>query len=132
MSEKKNLDTLMAVLTGFNNNDITAAAEGTHPDVTYIIRGRSIVSGTHRGREAFADVIRRVKELTNGTMSAKPEVVLAQGDEIMMYMHVTGRRSDGRTYDNYQAYLYRFRDGKLFEGQTIPVDQHAFEEFLVD
>ena len=70
--------------------------------------------------------------MTDGTIAGQPEVVLAEGDNIMMYAHVTGSRPDGRRYDNDQAYLYRFRDGKLIEGQTIPVDQHAFEEFLAD
>jgi ketosteroid isomerase-like protein len=87
LSERENLDTLMAVLSAFNADDIVAASKGLHP---------------------------------------------AQGDAIMMYMHVRGSRPDGRTYDNEQAYLYRFKDGKLIEGQTIPVDQHAFEEFFTD
>lgn len=128
--EQQNIDTLMRVLDGFNRNDIDAAAEGLDPDVVYIVRGRASVSGTYRGAAAFASALRRVKELTNGTMTVRPEVVLAKGDEIMMYMRVTGSRPDGRKYDNYQAYLYRFRNGKVLEGQTIPVDQHAFEEFL--
>ena len=63
-------------------------------------------------------------------MAAKPEVVLADGENIMMYMHVTEARPDGRSYASHQAYFYRFRDGKLAEGQTIPVDQHAFENFF--
>ena len=130
MAEQENIDTLMRVLEGFNRNDIDAAAEGLDPHVTYIVRGRASVSGRYRGRDAMASVLRRIKELTRGTMAGKPEVILAKGDEIMMYMRVTGSRPDGRKYDNYQAYLYRFRNGKLLEGQTIPVDQHAFEEFL--
>jgi len=130
--ENENLKTLMAVLDAFNRNDIDAAASGVAEDVVYIIRGRSPVSGTFRGQQAFADVLRRIKQMTDGTMAGKPEVVLADGDNIMMYMHVTGTRPDGRRYDNDQAYLYRFRDGKLIEGQTIPVDQHAFEAFLAD
>ena len=132
MVENENLKTLMAVLDAFNRNDIDAAASGVAEDVVYIIRGRSPVSGTFRGQQAFADVLRRIKQMTDGTMAGKPEVVLADGDNIMMYMHVTGTRPDGRRYDNDQAYLYRFRDGKLIEGQTIPVDQHAFEAFLAD
>ena len=132
MDEKTNLKTLMAVLEGFNRNDIDAAASGVAEDVVYIIRGRATVSGIYRGRQQFADVLRRIKQMTDGTMAGKPEVVLADGDNIMMYMHVTGARPDGRRYDNDQAYLYRFREGKLIEGQTIPVDQHAFEEFLAD
>ena len=132
MGEKENLETLMAVLEGFNRNDMVAAVEGLDPNVTYIIRGRARVSGVYKGREAMAGALRRIKELTDGTMAGKPEVVLARRDEVMMYMRVTGRRPDGREYDNYQAYLYRFRKGKLFEGQTIPVDQYAFEEFFAD
>ena len=132
MDKKTNLKTLMAVLEGFNRNDIDAAASGVAEDVVYIIRGRARVSGIYRGRQQFADVLRRIKQMTDGTMAGKPEVVLADGDNIMMYMHVTGARPDGRRYDNDQAYLYRFREGKLIEGQTIPVDQHAFEEFLAD
>ena len=31
-------------------------------------------------------------------MAAKPEVVLADGENIMMYMHVTGARPDGSSY----------------------------------
>ena len=132
MVENKNLKRLMAVLDAFNRNDIDAAASGVADDVVYIIRGRATVSGIYRGRQQFADVLRRIKQMTDGTMAGKPEVVLVDGDNIMMYMHVTGTRPDGRRYDNDQAYLYRFREGKLIEGQTIPVDQHAFEEFLAD
>lgn len=132
MAENENLQTLMMVLDAFNRNDIDAVEHGVSEDVVYIIRGRAAVSGTYRGRREFADALRRIKQLTGGTMAGKPEVVLAEGDNIMMYMHVTGSRPDGRRYDNDQAYLYRFRDGKLIEGQTIPVDQHAFEEFLAE
>jgi len=130
--ENENLKRLMAVLDAFNRNDIDAAASGVADDVVYIIRGRATVSGIYRGRQQFAGVLRRIKQMTDGTMAGKPEVVLVDGDNIMMYMHVTGTRPDGRRYDNDQAYLYRFREGKLIEGQTIPVDQHAFEEFLAD
>lgn len=132
MAENENLTTLLTVLDGFNQNDIDAAASGLAENVVYIIRGRSPVSGIFRGRQAFADVLRRIKQMTDGTMAGKPEVVLAEGDNIMMYARVTGKRPDGRRYDNDQAYLYRFLNGKLIEGQTIPVDQHAFEEFLAD
>ena len=61
-----------------------------------------------------------------------PEVVLAEVENIMMYVRVMGSRPDGRFYDSHQAYLYRFRDGRLIEGQTIPVDQRAFAEFFAD
>ena len=132
MSDNSNIDKLITTLAAFNKNDIAAASEGLHPDITYIIRGRATVSGVYKGPESVATVLTRIKELTNGTLIGKPEVILAQGDEIMMYMLVSGTRPDGRSYENYQAYLYRFKDGKIIEGQTIPVDQYAFEQFFMD
>jgi ketosteroid isomerase-like protein len=132
MFENPNVITLMSVLDAFNRGDIDAVVDKVDPDVVYFVRGRSQVSGTYHGPHELADVLRRIKELTGGSMSGTPDVVLADGDNVMMYVHVTGARPDGRTYDNHQAYLYRFLDGKLIEGQTIPVDQHAFEEFLAD
>jgi ketosteroid isomerase-like protein len=130
MFENPNVITLMSVLDAFNRGDIDAVVDKVDPEVVYFVRGRSQVSGTYHGPHELAEVLRRIKELTGGTMSGTPDVVLADGDNVMMYVHATGARPDGRTYDNHQAYLYRFRDGKLIEGQTIPVDQHAFEEFL--
>ena len=132
MTPQQNIATLKAVLDAFNRNDLETMKENIDPDLTYIIRGRSRVSGTYRGPEGVIDALKRIKELTNGTMSGSPEVILAEGDEIMMYMRVTGKRPDGREYDNYQAYLYRIRNGKMVEGQTIPVDQYAFDKFFED
>lgn len=132
MSENPNVITLMSVLDAFNRGDIDAVVDNVASDVVYFVRGRSQVSGTYHGPQELADVLRRIKSLTGGTMTGTPDVVLADDDNIMMYVHATGTRPDGRAYDNYQAYLYRFRDGKLIEGQTIPVDQHAFDTFLAD
>ena len=132
MLSNPNVITLMAVLEAFNRGDIDAVIDKVDPEVVYYVRGQSQVSGTFRGPHELGDVLRRIKELTGGTMSGTPDVVLADSDNVMMYIHVTGARPDGRSYDSYQAYLYRFRDGQLIEGQTIPVDQHAFEAFLGD
>jgi ketosteroid isomerase-like protein len=132
MFDNPNVITLMAVLEAFNRGDIDAVVDKVDPEVVYHVRGNSQVSGTFHGPEELAGVLQRIKALTDGTMSGTPDVVLADENSVMMYLHVTGTRPDGRTYDNHQAYLYRFRNGKLIEGQTIPVDQHAFEAFVAD
>ncbi len=58
------------------------------------------------------------------------EIVLAADDNVLMYARFTGSRPDGRTSHSHQAYLYRLKDSRVLEGQTIPVDQQAFAEFL--
>jgi ketosteroid isomerase-like protein len=130
MSEQKNLETITRVLDAINRNDIDAAREAAHPDIRYIIRGNSAVGGTYRGIEAIARALRRLLELTAGTLATKPEMVMARGDDVMMYLKVSATRPDGRRYQSHNAYIYRFKDGKLIEGQTIPVDQDQFAAFL--
>ena len=132
MANNDSLKILNAFFEAFNRNDLDTASKFVTDDIVYTVRGRSALGGIYRGYEAFAGMMERIKRLTGGTMTVKPEVVLAGGESIMMYLHAAGQRPDGRRYDNYQAYLYRIRDGKLAEGQTIPVDQYAFDQFFAD
>ncbi len=130
MAKQDSINLVTAGLRAFNESDWAALDRLWAPDVTYIIRGEAPFSGTYHGREAMAAVLREIGELTDGTATATPEVMVAGEDVVMAYLHVTASRPDGRVYDNYQAYLYRLRDGQLIEGQTIPVDQRAFTEFF--
>lgn len=132
MVEQNNVQTLRAVLQAFNSNDIEAATKGLHPDVKYVIRGRSQVSGTFTGLKEMAKALQRVRDLTGDTMRAEPEVLLSGGDHAILYAHLAASRPDGRQFDSYEAVVFRFRDGKLLEGDSIPVDQYAFDEFFAD
>lgn len=130
MQGQENVELVRAGIAAFNANDMEGVKAKVAADVMYTIRGRASVSGVYHGVEDMAAALSRVKDLTGGTMVGTPEVVLANDEHVLMYMHVTGSRADGRTYDSHQAYRYRVRDGKIVEGETIPVDQHAFAEFM--
>ncbi len=127
-----NVDSLREILAAFNDNDLKRASHLAHPDFTYTIRGHGPFAGTFRGLEEVIGIMQRIKEATGNTMTVVPEVIVSSQNDVMAYMRVHGARPDGRTYDNHQAYLYRFADGLLREGQTIPVDQRAFDEFTSD
>lgn len=130
MTPEETIQRVRDAMAAFNRGDIAAMGEFVHPDFTYTIRGRASVSGVYQGWEAMATVLGRIMELTGGTMKATPEVVLADDEHVLMYQKVSGSRPDGRTYDSHQAYRYRLKDGLIIDGETIPVDQHAFAEFL--
>ncbi len=132
MVEQKNVQTLRAVLQAFNSNDMEALTKGLHPDVKYVIRGRSQVSGTFTGLEEMAKALQRVRDLTGDTMRVEPEVLLSGGDHVILYARLTASRPDGRQFDSYEAVVFRFRGGKLAEGDSIPADQYAFDEFYED
>jgi ketosteroid isomerase-like protein len=130
--EGRNLENLKKALIAINSNELDDLKEYIDEEVVYIIHGKSNVSGTYIGIDRLVEILTRIKAKTNGTMTAQPEVILTGGYEIMAYYKVTGTRPDGRKYNNYQAYLYKFKNGKLIEGQTIPVDQYAFDLFFED
>ena len=44
-------------------------------------------------------------------MMVKPEVILSGENEIMAYNMVSGSRSDGRNYENYQIKSYLLQHG---------------------
>ena len=117
-------------MAALSSGDLEGVGAIVHPGCTYTLRGRASISGTYRGSEAIAGVLRRILDMTNGTLTAVPEIVLADNDNVLMYMRVTASRPDGRAYDNYQAYRYRLKDGLVIDGETIPVDQEAFKEFF--
>lgn len=127
-----NVKTLRALLAAFNADELGEVSKLAHPDLTYTIRGDGPFAGTYHGIHDVVEVLQAIRTVTANTMTPQLEVVTTDHDHVMAYMRVTGSRPDGRKYDSHQAYLYRFADGLLLEGQTIPVDQKAFDGFTSD
>lgn len=130
MTPEETIQRVRAAMAALSQGDIEAGGALVHPGYTYTVCGRASISGTYHGWEAMAGMLRRILDMTNGTVTAVPEIVLADEDNVLMYMKVTASRPDGRTYDNYPAYRYRLKDGLIVDGETIPVDQEAFKEFF--
>lgn len=69
-----------------------------------------------------------MKELSGGTVTIKPLVTLADDEYVFVLARVTGRRGE-KVLDIEHCYLYRFSNGQLVEGRTMPVDLYEFDEF---
>lgn len=130
MTPEESIQRVRQAMAALNQGDVGAMGEFVHPDFSYTIRGRASISGTYQGWDAMAGVLKQILDRTDGTLTTAPEIVLADDSNVLMYMKVSGSRPDGRTYDNYQMYRYRLKDGLVIEGETVPVDQHAFAEFM--
>ena len=130
MTPEETIQQVRNAMAALSSGDVEAAGALAHPGYTYTVRGRASISGTYHGWEAMAGMLRRILDMTNGALTAVPEIILADDDNVLMYMRITASRPDGRAYDNYQAYRYRLKDGLVIEGETIPVDQEEFKEFF--
>ena len=116
-------------IKAFKENDLATAREIFADGFIYRVPGKSPIAGEHRGIEAFGELLRRVKELSEGTVEFEPSLVLTNATSVVMYGRSTAKRG-GKSLDLEQVYLYHFDDnGKVIEGRTIPTDLYAFDEF---
>jgi ketosteroid isomerase-like protein len=116
-------------LQAFNDNKLDTAKKAFSKDIVYQFPGRSPLAGEYRGIEQFFRVLHLMKDMTAGTLTIKPKIIMANDEGVMVYAHATAQRK-GKTLDIDQVNLYRFNeDGIIFEGRIIPVDLYAFDEF---
>jgi uncharacterized protein len=120
--------TYLHAIEAFNRDDLDAVAAFVQPDVTYRIPGRSAVAGEFRGIDGFADALRRLRELSDGTLTLAPVAVLADDANLVARARLTAERN-GRRLDTENCYAFRFRDGKLADGQVFLSDPEQVEAF---
>ena len=124
-----NITIYTRALRTFNKNDLNAGREFFSENVVYRFPGRSPIAGEYRGIEQFFKVLQLLKDMTGGTLTIEPKIVLANDQAVMVYTHTTAQR-EGKTLDTDQVNLYRFNEErKIFEGRIIPFDLYAFDEF---
>ena len=128
VTEHPNLVAYKRMIAAFNANDLSAVEALVHPDLEYTIPGRSSIACHTRGVTAHLQALRRAKELTQGTLRLQPHAVTADGDYLLVWGRITAER-DGKRLDSDHCVMYRFGEGKIVEGRTIPIDLYAFDEF---
>lgn len=87
--------------------------------------------GTHRGKSAVLDLIKRQIPLVLRTFSFVPDAVLIDGDRIaMLHRQSAKRATDGRVISYRVANFMRFRDGKVVENLSLLDTFDAVEQVL--
>ena len=123
-----NVTLLMRIWEAFNKNDLEAVSRMVSENIVYRISGRGPLSGIYKGRLLFMKALEKAKELSGGTIAVKPLFTLAGDHYVFVFARATGRRSE-KVLDIEHCYLYRFSNGQLVEGRTMPVDLYEFDEF---
>jgi ketosteroid isomerase-like protein len=72
-----NVTTYLQAIDAFNRDDLAAVHDHVRSDVVYRIPGRSPVAGEFRGIDGFAEILRRLRERSGGTIALEPLTVLA-------------------------------------------------------
>jgi ketosteroid isomerase-like protein len=127
-SEHPNVSRYKRMMAAFNAGDLTTIQELVAPDVEYVVPGRSQLAGHTHDLAGLIDMLRRSKELSGGTLRLELRSVVADAEYLFVYGRVHAERP-GKRLDSDHCVVFRFADGKIVAGRTVPVDLYEFDAF---
>jgi len=126
--EHPNVARYRRMLQAFNENDLSAVAAVVAADVEYVVPGRSPLACHTHDIESHLAMLRRAKELSGGTLRLELRSVVADSEYLFVYGRVRAKRGD-KELDSEHCVIFRFHNGKIVFGRTVPVDLYAFDDF---
>jgi uncharacterized protein len=109
--------------------DLGAGAQVFHDDVSYIVPGANIFSGTYRGPAEVMGYFGRLMAATDGSYEITEMNWLVCGDKVLLETQNLASR-DGRKLKWDEAILFEFRDGRKSKIEMFQADQTAVDQFF--
>jgi ketosteroid isomerase-like protein len=119
------------MIAAFNANDLSVVREVVADDLVYTLPGKSALAGCTVGVQPHLAMLKRARELSLGTLRLQPEALAVDGEHLFVWGTIRAERGDKRLEAKH-CVVYRFFEGKIVEGRTIPTDLYAFDAFWTD
>jgi ketosteroid isomerase-like protein len=116
------------MMEAFNRNDLSTVQDLVAPNVDYVVPGRSLIAGRTTDLPGLLGMLRRSKELSEGTLRLDVTSTVADDRFLFVYGRVRAERA-GKTFDSEHCVVFQFDNGKIVAGRTVPVDLYAFDDF---
>lgn len=123
-----NVTAYRGMIAAFNASDLVTVEALLHADVEYTLPGKSPLACHTRGIAAHLSMLKRARELSGGTLKLEPRAIAADGEYLVVWGRISATRS-GKQLESDHCVMYRFCNGKIVEGRTVPVDQYEFDAF---
>lgn len=112
----------------FRNKDIPKVMELMTEDIKFVVPGKSIQSGTFKGKSEVGRYFTIVGKHTAGTHTVEVLDVFADDTQVIALLRALGDHED-KEFDMTVVHLLKVSDEKVSEVSIIPTDQYAFDEF---
>jgi ketosteroid isomerase-like protein len=123
-----------AFCNAYAARDVDRIAGFLHDGVEWTINGPVDYlrfCGTHRGKAAVLDLIKRQVPEVLRTFSFVPETVMVEGNQLAMLHRQSARRTDdGRVISYRVANFIRFHDGKVIKNLSLLDSFDVVEQVL--
>jgi ketosteroid isomerase-like protein len=134
MSENVSRSVVDAFCKAYATRDADKIADFLHDDVEWTINGPVDFlhfCGTHHGKAAVIDLIKRKVPEVLRTFSFVPETVMVEGNQLAMLHRQSARRTDdGRVISYRVANFIRFHHGKVIKNLSLLDSFDAVEQVL--
>ena len=115
----------------FVANDAAALEELLAEDVQLHMTGRSPFAGSHKGKAAVIELIRRMHELAGGSLRPlrddSHDVMVSEHHAMLTDRYLAQR--DGKQLDTHVGFIVVTEGGKITLLLPYFYDQYAFDEF---
>lgn len=112
----------------FNRKDMQEVMEKFDDDITFVIPGKSLQSGTFAGKSEVGRYFQIVGQHTAGTHRLEIHDVIAKDDRVLVLTQALGERGSEK-FDMTVVHIWGIEGGKLTELLLFPADQYAFDDF---
>jgi ketosteroid isomerase-like protein len=106
--------------------DLRAIIDCYHDDVIFHYFGQSPLAGTHRGKPACLEVLKKVRERTNRKLVSIKDVLFGQHYGLVVAVETFER--NGTATEVERLLRYTVRDGKLSECWVYDEDQQLIDK----
>jgi len=107
-----------------------AAAEAVLDESSLLhVSGRSGLAGHYQGGDAILGLLRRMAELTDGTLRFRPSRVLTADDKAIVVCGRATATRQGMRLDTEEVHVVSLKDGKAREIWILHEDQNRIDEF---
>ena len=110
--------------------DLEGLLELWKPDGVWTNSGRSAISGQQIGVPAMREFVKRVFELSEGTLVGQPiEIAAASEGTALGYFHITAHRADA-SIDQFALQRIVVENGRIAEMHNVYADPYEVDTFF--
>jgi hypothetical protein len=129
MAKESSIDPAQALCDVLAGED-AAAAEAVLDEASLLhMPGSSGLAGQYQGGEAILGLLRRMAELTDGTIRFSPSAVLTANDQAIVTHGRTNATRRGKRLDTDEVHVLSLRNGKVREMWIYHQNQDYVDEF---
>jgi ketosteroid isomerase-like protein len=121
--------TIKQLIEGLKSNDLGLVKSLLAEDVSFFIRGKSLISGEHKGAEGFIALFTKMGRLTNNSYGVTKELAWLVHSEHLHLVVAEKATRNNKEFNYSRTLVFEVVDGKIKHGEAYESDQYAFDTF---